>query len=395
MFESVQPAPADPILGLTEAFRADPRPDKVNLGVGVYQDAQGLTPVLDCVKAAEAAILAQETTKSYLPISGDPGYGRQVESLLFPDAPEAAERCCTAHSPGGTGALRVGADVLRDLGASSTAWVSAPTWANHKGVFAAAGFTLREYPYYQPESRGIGVDALLAALDQIPAGDVVILHAACHNPSGADPDPELWAAMAQTAARRGWIPFLDNAYLGFGQGLDNDRTALRVFLRTGIEFLVATSFSKNLGLYRERVGALSVIVRDRSARDPVFSRVKKIIRVLYSNPPSHGGEVARRVLSDAILRDLWLRELTTMRERIQAMRTALVEGMARRNARTDYSFVTRQSGMFSFTGLTAAQTAWLKKEKGLYMTSDGRINVAGLTADNLDRVCDALFGCPD
>lgn len=394
MFEFLQPVPPDPILGLTEAWKADLNPDKVNLGVGVYQNETGDTPVLECVKASEAAVLAQERTKTYLPISGDPEFGRQVEALLFPDG-KVADRLCTAHAPGGTGALRVGADLMRSLGAGPTVWVSAPTWTNHNGVFEAAGFRIESYPYYRATTRDVDAQALLAALDRIPAGHLVVLHAACHNPSGADPDPALWTQIAQSAVRTGWIPFLDNAYLGFGRGLKSDQAALDVFLRSGSEFLVATSFSKNLGLYRERVGALTVAAKDRKARDAVFSRVKKTVRALYSSPPSHGGEIVRRVLSDPVLRDLWGRELDGMRDRIRAMRAAFAAGMKARRPEADFEFVTRQTGMFSFSGLGAEQTAWLRTEKSLYMTSDGRINVAGLTPANLDRVCDALCECLD
>jgi aspartate/tyrosine/aromatic aminotransferase len=394
MFEQVQPAPPDPILGLTDAWKADPNPAKVNLGVGIYQNAAGQSPVLDSVKAAEAALLAAERTKNYLPISGDPEFGRLVERLLFRGSEaEVNDRACTAHTPGGTGALRVGADFLRDAGAGPVAWLSAPTWANHRGVFAAAGFTLRDYPYYDPAARNVDAPAWLDALRRIPRGEVVVLHAACHNPSGADPDAALWTAVAEIAAKAGWIPFLDNAYLGFGRGLDEDRIAFGAFLRAGVEFLAATSFSKNMGLYRERVGALTVVCPSTQARDAVASRVKKVVRVLYSNPPSHGGEVARRILSDPVLEVFWLRELDAMRERILGMREAFVRGMTARSVPADFSFVARQSGMFSLLGLSADQVAWLKARKSLYMTSDGRINVAGLTATNLDVVCDALADC--
>jgi aspartate/tyrosine/aromatic aminotransferase len=391
MFEKVQPAPPDPILGLTDAWKADPNPAKINLGVGIYQNAEGQSPVLDSVKAAEAALLAGERTKNYLPISGDPELGRCVERLLFKGGETGSDgRRCTAHTPGGTGALRVGAELMRDTGAGPTAWLSAPTWANHRGVFAAAGFALRDYPYLDAKTRGIDSAAWLDALQRIPRGDVVVLHAACHNPSGADPDAAQWEALAHIAAKAGWIPFLDNAYLGFGRGLDEDRTAFDALLRAGVEFLAATSFSKNMGLYRERVGALTVVCGNATARDAVFSRMKKVIRVLYSSPPSHGGEVARRILSDAVLNAFWRREVDTMRGRIRDMREAFVRGMAARAVPTDFSFVARQVGMFSLSGLSPEQVAWLKTGKSLYMTSDGRINVAGLTPANLDAVCDAV-----
>lgn len=391
MFEKFQAAPPDPILGLTEAFISDPCKDKVNLGAGVYKDEQGRTPVLESVKAAEAALVVAETTKNYLPIAGEPEYGKCVQELIFGGWPILAEnRVRTAHTPGGTGALRLGAELLAQAKKGSTVWVSAPTWANHASVFAAAGFVARDYPYYDPATRGVRTTACLDALRQVPAGDVVLLHVGCHNPTGADPDPAFWKDVAAIAARQGWTPFIDAAYLGFGDGLDQDRQPLAAFASAGVEALVAVSFSKNMALYRERVGALTVVAPSAAMADIVFSQLKRCARVLYSNPPSHGGLVARRVMEDALLRDLWHRDVVAMRTRICKARAELAGGLAARRPDVDASFITRQRGMFSFTGLTPAQVDFLRAKKSIYMTRDGRINVAAVTPGNVNYVCDAF-----
>lgn len=388
MFDDISPAPPDSILGLTEAFKSDPRPFKVNLGVGVFQNDNGQTPVLRAVKAAEAAILSAETTKNYLPIPGEPEFGQRVEEFLFGDARPAAAR--TAQAPGGTGALRIAADLLAEISSMSAVWLSAPTWPNHRGVFGAPGLAIKSYPYYDTAGRRVTFDAFADTLEKIPAGDIVVLHLGCHNPSGADPTLEQWKAVAGIAARRGWLPVFDAAYIGFGDSVEEDRRPLRVFLESGIELLIATSFSKNLGLYRERAGALTLVARSPAAADAAFSRVKRVIRVLFSNPPSHGGQIARLVLSDPILRTMWIEELKTMCGRIHAMRDRFAEEMARRAPDRDFSFIRAQRGMFSFSGLSPAHVVWLRAERAIFMTEDGRINVAGLTPKNLDYVCAAI-----
>ncbi len=388
MFEHVVPAPADSILGLTEAFRADPNPDKVNLGVGVYRDDEGRTPVLRAVKAAEAALLADEPSKSYLPIAGDPAFAEQVEALVFGDTGvHGSGRAATAHTPGGTGALRMGADLLHAVGATGAAWLSRPTWANHKGIFAGAGFPLREYAYYDPGTRAVAFDRMLADLRGVPAGDVVVLHACCHNPSGADLAPEQWEQVAAVAAERGWMPFVDAAYLGFGDGLEADRAALRALAASGAEFLLAVSFSKNLSLYRERTGALSLVARTPEAARAAFTHLQRVVRVTYSNPPAHGGLVASRVLGDAVLRAMWNDELQAMCARIHDVRGRLADGLSAAGAGTDFSFVRAQQGIFSFSGLSDAQVEWLRAEKSIYIVGGGRINVAGVTSRNIDYVC--------
>lgn len=392
MFESVTPAPADPILGLTEAFKADPRPSKVNLGVGIYQDEEGRTPVLPSVKAAETAVVGAETTKAYLPIAGDPDYGRLVEDLLFEGADASARaRMRTAYAPGGTGALRVGADFLAEAtGRASRAWISSPSWPNHRGLFAAAGLAVADYPYYDPVARGVAADRMLEGLAAAKAGDVVVLHLGCHNPTGADLAPDQWRALAALAAKGGWVPFVDAAYLGFGDGLAPDAAPLRILLDAGVEFLVAASFSKNMGLYRERAGALTAVARDAKAAEAVFSRIKRSIRVLFSNAVGHTALTVTRVLSDRMLRTTWLAELDAMRGRILRARGDFAAGLAQRVPGSDFSFITRQRGMFSFSGLTPAQVEFLRAEKAVYMTGDGRINVAGVTPRNMDAVCDAI-----
>jgi aspartate/tyrosine/aromatic aminotransferase len=392
MFEAVQAAPPDPILGLTEAFKEDAHPGKVNLGVGVYMDDAGKTPILRAVKAAEAASLALQETKSYMPIGGDPVYGRCVEGLAFgaSAATAAASRIRTAHTPGGTGALRVGADFYRHAAPTASVWISKPSWPNHRGLFTAAGFGVKEYPYYDPARRAVDVDALLGALRQVPAGDLVLLHACCHNPTGADLNDDTWRAITELARAGGWTPFLDAAYLGLGDGLDEDASALRIFLDAGIDFMAALSFSKNMGLYCDRVGALTLVAGNAKAADAAFSQVKRAVRVLYSNPSAHGGLIARKILEDASLRDVWHRELTAMRERIATVRAQFVEQLSHRQVPMDLSAIERQKGMFSLTGISAAQIAWLKEKHGVYVVGDSRVNVAGLTSSNLPYVCESF-----
>ena len=392
MFESITAAPPDAILGLTEAFKKDDNPNKVNLGVGVYKDDDGRTPILHCVKEAEQRMVAEQTTKSYMPIPGAPDYGGLVQQLLFGDASSVVQdkRARTAHTPGGTGALRVGADSIRGFGPDATIWMSKPTWANHKGVFGNAGFEIKEYPYYNVETRGVDADGMFEVLGKVPAGDVVLLHVCCHNPTGVDLSLEQWKQVAGLAAQNGWVPFLDFAYQGFGDDLQADAQPLQVFLEAGVEFWVASSFSKNFGLYCERTGALTLVAKNSEQADAAFSHVKTFIRRNYSNPPAHGGQVVTAVLQDADLRKLWEQELAGMRERIQAMRSVLVDGLASRGVDRDFSFINDQRGMFSFSGLREDQVARLREEKSIYIVGSGRINVAGITSKNADYLCDAL-----
>ena len=390
MFETLQAAPPDPILGLTEAWRDDPRAEKVNLGVGVFQDDAGQVPVLETVKAAEAALLAGEITKNYLPIAGDPEFRRHVQAFALEGPPSAGERAVTLQTPGGTGALRIGAEFVRFASPDARVWLSRPTWANHGGVFQAAGIECAEYAWYNEKTRALDFDGLRDALSEIPAGDVVLLHACCHNPTGVDPDPGQWCEIAGLAAKQGWLAFLDAAYVGFGTGLAEDRAATTAFAATGVPFLQSTSFSKNLAMYRERVGALTFVGADAAQATAAQSQIQRLVRVLYSNPPSHGAAVAARILGDRLLRTRWEAELGAMRERIHKVRRLLVEGLSARGVARDFSFIRRQQGMFSFSGLGDAAVARMRHEFAVYMVKGGRINVAGLTSGNIDYVCDAM-----
>ena len=391
-FSGIEPAPADPILGLTEAFRKDPRPFKVNLGVGVFVDEKGTTPVLECVKRAERRLWETEKTKGYTPISGPAEFGDAVAKLVFGADFHglALNAVAAAQSPGGTGALRIGAEFLKTFRPGGTVWMPDPTWDNHKSVFAAAGCPAKFYPYYDSARRGVDVDAMCAALAQVPAGDVVLLHVCCHNPTGADLDAAGWARVAAVAAQAGWFPFFDFAYQGFGDGVAEDRAGLLAVLAKVPEALVASSFSKNMGLYGERVGALLLVGESAAAAAAALSQIKRIVRTMYSNPPKHGAALARMVLEDAELRDLWLQELDAMRQRIAGNRRLLVDGLARRKTGIDFSFIVRQKGMFSFSGLSDAQVEFLRAQKGIYMVKGGRINVAGLLPESLDYVCDSI-----
>ena len=392
MWKNVQPAPPDSILGLTEEFRKDQNPEKVNLGVGVYKDEEGNTPILRCVKAAEAELVNSEKTKSYLPISGAPAYATAVQQLILGESSDVIKegRVVTAHAPGGTGALRVGADLIRKFNATAKIWVSSPTWANHNGIFGAAGFEIKQYGYYNAETRGLDFDKMMADLAEVPAGDVVVLHACCHNPSGVDLSNEQWQKVAELASTTGWIPFLDFAYQGFGEGVDEDRVAVEQFAATGLDVYVASSFSKNFGLYNERTGAITVVTPDSEQAAVAMSHLKTVVRTNYSNPPAHGALVASMILNQSELRTIWLEELAEMRDRIKNMRKLLVQGLAAQGVEGDFSFIEKQRGMFSFSGWSDDVVAKLKKEDGIYVVGGGRINLAGLTTSNIDYVCAAV-----
>lgn len=392
MWQKIEAAPADSIFGLTEAFKNDPSANKVNLGVGVYKDDQSLTPILDCVKAAEKILLSEEATKSYLPISGDPVYGREVQKLLFGENSEVIStgRAVTAHAPGGTGGLRVGGDLLKKFNPAAKLWISNPTWANHKGIFTTAGFDLATYDYYNPTTKSVDFEAMIASLESVPAGDIVLLHACCHNPTGVDLNAAQWKTVAAISKERGWTAFLDFAYQGFGDGVDEDRCAVEEFAVMGVNFFVASSFSKNFGLYNERTGAITVVCPTAEEAVVAMSHLKTTIRVNYSNPPAHGGLVVACVLSNEELRTQWLGELAAMRDRIKAMREALVSGLAERGVEGDFSYITSQRGMFSFSGLSDSIVDWLRENKAIYVVGGGRINLAGLTSSNIDYVCDAI-----
>ncbi len=392
MFEKHDAAPPDAILGLTEAFKKDTNPKKVNLGVGVYKDANNETPILGTVKKAEEILLQKEQTKSYLPISGAPSYGVKVQELLFGADHEIIKntRAHTAQTPGGTGALRVAGDLITHLFPGSTLWMSNPTWNNHPAIFEAAGLPMKEYPYYDYSTKKLDFEGMLNTFKDIPEGDVVLLHACCHNPSGMDPDLEQWQAIAQIARERKWLPFFDFAYQGFAEGLEADAAGIKAFCHEGCELLICSSFSKNFGLYNERTGALTVVGATKDAADKVFSHVKTRIRSNYSNPPYHGGGIVDIILSDTELRREWEEEVKEMRDRINSMRHRFVDTLASKGVNQDFSFITTQSGMFSFSGLNKQQVEILREKYAIYIVGSGRINVAGITEDNLDYLCSAI-----
>jgi len=392
MFEALEMAPADPILGLNAAFKQDPNPNKINLGVGVYKDAGGNTPIFESVKTAEERLLANEDTKNYLDIEGDGAYNAAVQTLLWGEDHEiiTSGRAATAQAPGGTGALRVAGDFIHQHFPRATLWLSDPTWANHPKIFASAEVPIKTYRYYDDASYGLDFDALIEDLGQIPAGDVVLLHGCCHNPTGVDPTPAQWEQIADVVADRGVVPLVDFAYQGLGNGLAEDASGLRALSRSGCELLVASSFSKSFGLYRERTGALSLVAKDADAAEKAMSHLKICIRTNYSNPPSHGAQAVVLVLSDPELRAQWDGEVKEMRDRINGMRTLFVDTLEHKGVRRDFSFIAHQRGMFSFSGLTPEHVDALREQFSIYIVGSGRINVAGLTEDNVGPLCDAI-----
>ncbi|MCI0492666.1 MAG: aspartate/tyrosine/aromatic aminotransferase [Planctomycetes bacterium] len=392
MFDHIEPAPRDPILGLGEAFREDPNPRKINLSVGVYQDEDGKTPIQESVRRASRLVLERQKTMSYLPIPGSPAYAAAVQRLLFGTAHEVVTsgRAATSHAPGGTGALRVAADFIHQQLPNATVWLTQPTWPNHPQIFAAAGVPTKSFPYFNAKANNLAFKELLAAIEKMPPGDAILLHGCCHNPTGIDPTPDQWKTLADAIDGRGLLPLLDFAYQGFAEGIDEDAVGLRTLCRPGAELIVCSSFSKNFGLYCERVGALTIIAKDKRAADTVQSQVKVCIRSNYSNPPAHGAELVTTILNDAELRGLWEQEVAGMRGRINGMRELLVKTLQAKGVPGDYSFITRQRGMFSFSGLTPPQVETLKQKYAIYIVGSGRINVAGITSENVEPLCDAI-----
>ena len=392
MFEQVSMAAADPILGLTDAFKKDQRVEKINLGVGIYKNESGLTPILASVKEAEKRLLAEETTKSYLTIEGIAAYGSAVQTLVFGKDAEiiTANRARTAQAPGGTGALRTGADfAVKKLGIKKI-WVSNPTWANHGNVFKTAGLEVASYDYYDAQTKDLDFDAMLASLQTVEAGELVLFHGCCHNPTGIDPTLEQWEVLAKLIAELGAIPFFDFAYQGFAKGITEDAQGLRIFAKYNKELLIANSFSKNFGLYNERVGGITLVAEDSDIAEAAFSQIKAGIRSNYSNPPAHGAAIVTTILNDEQLYKQWVQEVADMRERIQEMRDLFVATLKGKGVTGDYSFISRQNGMFSFSGLSVEQVNQLKEEFAVYIVGSGRISVAGMTKDNMQPLCDAL-----
>ncbi len=392
IFASVEMAPRDPILGLNESFNADTRSTKVNLGVGVYFDDNGKIPLLNAVKAAEKTRLEAMPPRGYQPIDGLVAYNQAVQTLLFgKESPLLASgQVITAEALGGTGALKVGADYLKRLLPEAAVYISDPSWENHRALFESAGFTVNSYPYYDAATRGVNFAGMKATLNTLPAGSIIVLHACCHNPTGADLSEAQWRETIDVVRARGLIPFIDMAYQGFADSIAEDALALNLFVASGLQFFVSSSFSKSFSLYGERVGALSVVTasKDESAR--VMSQIKRVIRTNYSNPPTHGGAVVAAVLSNPELRQMWEDELAAMRERIRAMRRSLVEKLKATGTAHDFSFIAQQRGMFSYTGLSVEQVARLQSEFGVYAVSTGRICIAALNTKNIDYVAKAI-----
>jgi len=392
LLAGVQMAPRDPILGLTEAYNADKNQKKVNLGVGVYTGDDGKVPLLECVRRAEQQMVQQPAARNYLPIDGLAAYDKAVQSLVFGDDSTALKegRIITVQTLGGTGGLRVGGDFLRRTAPKAELWISDPSWENHRAVFENAGFKVNIYPYYDAKTRGVDFDAMLGALKTIPAGDIVLLHACCHNPTGVDLSEAQWDAVAETMEARGLVPFLDIAYQGFGDGIDADGGAVRRFAKTGMPLFVANSFSKSFSLYGERVGSLNVVAASSEEGARALSQIKRLVRANYSNPPTQGGKIVATVLASPELRTLWEQELGQMRERIKDMRKLLVEKIHARVPGADFSFVTRQRGMFSYSGLTKEQVVRMREEFAVYAIESGRICVAALNTKNVDYSADAI-----
>lgn len=391
LFSAIEMAPRDPILGITEAFNADTNTAKINLGVGVYYDDKGKVPLLECVQKAEAKLMEQPTPRTYLPIEGLAAYDKAVQELVFgADSPVIQEkRALTVQAIGGTGALKIGADFLKRFLPSSDVYISDPSWENHRALFESAGFTVHNYAYYDAATRGVNFDGMLAALKTMPAGSIVVLHACCHNPTGADLTQDQWDQVIAAVQAGNLVPFLDMAYQGFANGIDEDGAVVRRFAATGMAMLVSNSFSKSFSLYGERVGALSIVATTSEEATRVLSQLKRVVRTNYSNPPTHGGKVVATVLATPELRKLWEEELAGMRVRIREMRSAMVEKLKAKAPGHDFEFVREQVGMFSYSGLTKEQVGKLRDES-IYAVDTGRICVAALNSTNIDRVVDAI-----
>lgn len=393
LFSAIEMAPRDPILGITDAYNADQNPNKTNLGVGVYYDDNGKVPLLECVKKAEAELMAKSAPRTYLPIDGLAAYDKAVQELVFgKDSIVIKEkRAITAQAIGGTGALKLGADLLKRFSAEGTqVWISDPSWENHRALFESAGFTVNNYPYYDAATRGIDFAAMIAALKTLPAGAIVVLHACCHNPTGADLTDAQWTEVIDVVVSRGLVPFLDIAYQGFGDGIDEDGRVVRRFAEAGGPVFVSNSFSKSFSLYGERVGALNIVAASAEEAGRVLSQLKRVIRTNYSNPPTHGGQVVAMTLASPELRALWEKELAEMRVRIRQMRELFVQKLKEKAPGHNFDFVIEQRGMFSYSGLTKAQAERLRSEFSVYALDTGRICVAALNSKNIDIVTDAI-----
>lgn len=391
MFSELKPLPTDPILGLMAAFKQDTNPKKIDLGVGVYKDEQGNTPVLKAVKKAEAFRLENETSKSYIGLAGNLDYCQKMENLLLGEHPALlANRVRTAQAPGGTGALRVAAEFIKRCNKDATVWVTTPTWANHISLFEAAGLTVKEYPYYDYENKDLLFDDMINTLKQVPKGDVVLFHACCHNPSGMDLNAEQWSTVADLAVEVGFTPLVDIAYQGFGSSLEEDAAGLRKLAAAVDELIISSSCSKNFGLYRERIGACSIIAKDAATADISNSVLLSVVRSIYSMPPAHGADIVSTILGSTELTQMWHDELDEMRNRINGLRTLIKESLAAKGIEQDFSFIDRQNGMFSFLGINKEQIERLQKEYSIYIVGSSRVNVAGISDANIDYFANAV-----
>ncbi len=392
LFSAVEMAPRDPILGLNEQYNADTNPSKVNLGVGVYFDDNGKLPLLQCVQAAEKTMMDKPAARGYLPIDGLAAYDNAVKALVFGADSAVVQdgRVATVQALGGTGGLKIGADFLKKLNPNAKVLISDPSWENHRALFTNAGFTVETYAYYDADKLGVNFDGMLASLNAAEAGTVIVLHACCHNPTGYDITPEQWDKVVEVVKAKGLVAFLDMAYQGFGHGIAEDGAVIGKFVAAGLNFFVSTSFSKSFSLYGERVGALSVVCESKEEAARVLSQLKIVVRTNYSNPPTHGGTVVATVLNNPELRAQWEQELGEMRTRIKAMRQALVDGLKAAGVQRDMSFITKQIGMFSYSGLSKDQMVRLRNEFGVYGTDTGRMCVAALNSKNIGYVCESI-----
>ena len=392
LLSAVELAPRDPILGISEAYAADTNPRKVNLGVGMYYDDSGKLPLLKCVSRAEHEMSARDAPRGYLPIDGIALYDKAVQKLVFGADSEVVQsgRVITLQALGGTGGLKIGADFLRRFAPSAQVYISDPSWENHRALFEGAGFVVNTYAYFDATTRGLDFDGMLASLQQIPHGSIIVLHACCHNPTGVDPTAEQWTRIIDVVRSRGIVPFLDLAYQGFGDGTEADAAVVRRFADTPGPLFVSTSFSKSFSLYGERVGALSVVAGDRDEAQRVLSQIKRVVRANYSTPPTHGGQIVATVLCSPELRALWENELAAMRDRIKLMRALLVERLHEQVRGADFGFILNQRGMFSYSGLTKPQVLALRDQFSIYAIDTGRICVAALNRRNVEVVASAV-----
>jgi len=392
MFEDVPPAPADPILGLTEAFKKDSNPDKINLGVGVFTDASGKTPLLQCAREAEKRLASTATSRVYLPIDGDPLFRAQVQAMILGRDSDVifTKRAYTACAPGGTGALRIVGDFLKQHSPSIRLWMSQPTWPNHPQIFDAAGIRTDRYPWFDPIGNGLDFKAFADALKRIPAGDAVLLHGCCHNPTGVDPDPGQWEQIADMFVDRGILPIVDFAYQGFGSGIEEDAAGIRILAGRCKEMVICSSCSKNFSLYADRVGSVTFITTEEQAAQRIASQIKRVIRANYSNPPQHGFSIVSTIMADQDLRAMWVEEVRGMRERINSLRCLFADTLAAKGVKQDFGFIKRQKGMFSFSGLNKDQVTTLREKHSIYIVASGRVSVAGMNEKSMDRLCEAI-----